>query len=547
MHRALTIAFLLLIYLSPALQAQTFATAPEKPKLILYIIVEQMRQDYLPRFQDKLGAGGFRRLQEQGFWCRDARYTSALNQSAPAHATLATGVYPSFHGIVSDYWYNRTSRKWEDAVADEKESTVGGSYEAGRVSPRQLTATTLGDELRLNTRKLSLIYSIAWDAAPAVLSAGHHANGAFWIDEQTGNWVTSTFYKEIPLAFLQSYNLRQIPASHASRTWMTRFPTHTYATCWPDLNAYEKGFGGRTTFPYNLQEMLRNKSLTDKMGTLRATPFANTIIKDMAVALLEREPLGKDGYTDMLTITFSGTEHIGRLFGPQSIEMEDAFLWLDQDLEQLFASVDAQVGMENTLVVLTATHGMATPPAYTGEDSNAAGYFNTNSAISLLRSYLNALYGEGDWLTGYRNRQGYLNRELIEKSGKSFEAVAQTAAAFLSEFSGVSSAITSKQLAEYPAGGLLIQQRNSFHPLRSGDILVTLAPGWTEKTERVSESDSPYPYDVRVPLFWMGWKIPRGTHGEPVDLTDVATTVAEMLHIQAPGAASGKILLPLLP
>lgn len=539
---------LICLPLSIALGQSPGKTPPDQPKLVVYIVVEQMRYDYLDRFWDKLGNGGFKRLAGQGAWCRDASFNSTNNQTAPGIATLVTGTYPENHGIIADGWYERMEKKQVSAVGDERETTLGGSYEAGRVSPHRLLTTTLSDQMRLSTQKMSKSYGVALDATPAVLMGGQMANGAFWMDSQTGRWVTSSYYRENTADWIQSYNDKNLPATHLGRTWMTKFPAHTYSTCWPDLNAYEKGFYGRTTFPYPLPELTRNKGLEEKIALLKATPFGNTLVKDMAVALITNENLGKDSFTDVLGITFSATEYIGDLFGPQSIEMEDAYLWLDEDLQQLITFIDEFVGMENTLIILTSDHGVATPPDFIGDNKGTAGYFNTNSALSLLRSYLNALYGPGEWISSYQNQQVYLNTDFILASGKSAEAIANTATEFLGQFSGVSAAITSQQLTRnhFPDGNFVRMQK-SYYSKRSGDILVNYSPGWIEKTDFVSASDSPYPYDTRVPLLWYGWKIAPKIDYEPVDMSDVTVTLSEMLKIAAPNAATGKIIIPLLP
>jgi len=539
-------------FVSLSIFAQSSTRIPsERPKLIVGIIVEQMRHDYISKYWDKFGEGGFKRLLNEGTYCKNANFDYLFTQTSVGQATIATGTTPSYHGIVSEDWYMRLKDKVVNCVADDKEKTVGGSYDAGRMSPRQLLTTTFGDEIRLASFNKSKVIGISLQGKSSILSTGQTANAAYWYDDETGNWITSSFYMQDLPVWVKSFNDKKLPDLYMNRRWETKFPPADYANrCLPDDNKYEEGIEGHKSFPYNLAEMgiVQNNKSKKKYNLLKYTPFGNTFTKDFAIASIVNDSLGKSNNTDVLMVSFSATEFIGQSFGPESIELMDAFIRLDEDLEHFLNFLDQELGKQNILVFLTSDHGVAQNPEYLADKGIPVGYFSQNSAISLLKSYLNAVYGRGDWVKNYFAQQLYLNRDLIEDSKLNLADVQQKVAQFMLQFTGVANTVTATTLqTAYFPDGVFAKIQRSFNQKRSGDVLINLDPGWIETNGSIAAThNSSYSYDTHVPLIWYGWKIKRATIFDPVDMIDIAPTISYFLNIASPNATVGKPIIGLV-
>jgi predicted AlkP superfamily pyrophosphatase or phosphodiesterase len=547
--KSIALFCLLLALLPDMMLAQSSARIPsEKPKLIVGIVVEQMRHDYIYKYWDKLGEGGFKRLLNDGTNCKNANFNYLFTQTGVGLATIVTGTTPSYHGIVSEEWYDRVKNKVINCVADEKEKTIGGSYEAGRLSPRQLLTTTIGDEIRLASFSKSKVIGISLQGESAVLSVGQTASGAYWFDTENGIWVSSSFYMNDLPDWVKAFNDKKIADTYMTQRWETKFPISDYAKrCLPDDNKYETGIEGRKTFPYNLAEMSGPDKRKKKFNLLKYTPFGNTFTKDFAIASIVNDSLGKDDNTDLLMVSFSATEFIGQNFGPESIEVMDAFVKLDEDLEHFLNFLDQELGKKNILVFLTSNHGVAQNPDYLADKGMPVGFFSQNSAISLLKSYLNAVYGRGEWVKNYYAQQLYLNRDLIEDSKLNLSDVQQKVAQFLLQFTGVANTVTATTLqTAYFPDGVFSKIQNSFNQKRSGDVLINLDPGWIEKNGSATTHNSSYSYDTHVPLIWYGWKVKRATIFDPVDMIDIAPTISYFLNITSPNASIGKPIIGLV-
>ena len=515
----------------------------ESPRLIVGIVIEQMRSDYISRFWDKFCEGGFKRLIHEGTYCRNASFNYFYTQTAVGYATIYTGSMPSSHGIVADEWYDRVSNKAMQAVDDESARTVGGSFDAGHYSPRNMLGTTIGDEIKLANLRQSKAFGVSLDPVSAILSAGHTADGAFWFDDENGAWITSSYYMSNLPNWLIDENKKKLADLYLTKTWDTSFPLSQYTKCLTDENPYETGIDGRIVFPYVLPELAKGKSISARYRLLKQTPFGNTLTKDMAIAMMVNENLGKDEFTDLLTVSFAATEYVGNAFGTMSIEVEDAYLKLDKDLEHFLQFVDDFVGKQNTLIFVTSNHGAAQTPAYLADSKVPVSSFNYNSAVSLLRSYLNALYGSGEWIKGYYGQQLYLNSDLIENSKLKLDDFRDVVAQFMIQFTGVSNTLTATALQNNQyTEGYRNKMQNNFYPRRSGDVFINLHPGWVEKSQRATSHNSAYLYDAQVPLIWYGWKIKRDAIFRPIDMTDIAPTISSMMNIIAPNAATGQVI-----
>lgn len=520
---------------------------PEKPKLVIQIIAGQMRYDYLSRYWNKFGDGGFKRLIDEGSFCRNANFPYLFTQSAPGHATIATGTTPDHHAIVSDQWYIRLKDEMVGCTDDPTVDPVGGSFENGQHSPRFLLSSTVGDELRISSSFRSKVFSVALNKQSAILTGGHACNGAFWYDDRTGTWMTSSFYMDSLPVWLKEFNEKKFPDIYLEREWNTLLPLDQYFESTNDTTLYEKGINGRSVFPYDLKLLSKQGRNRKNYAVLLSTPFGNTFTKDLALTTIVEEGLGQDEYPDLLNITFSAADYLGLQFGPNSVEMEDTYLRLDQDLTHFLQFIDQYIGKKNVLIVLTADHGVARIPQYLSESGIPSGYFKYHQAMTLLKSYLNILYGNGDWVSAYTQQQIFLNHNLIEDSNVDLEEMQTRVARFMVQFTGVANSITSTTLqTTYFTEGIYHKIQNSYHQKRSGDVILNLEPGWIEENGNSTGHNSAYPYDTHVPLIWYGWKISRSSLPRPVSMTDIAPTLSYFLDISWPTASSGKTILELI-
>lgn len=523
--------------------AQTGTTtdiSSERPRLILSIVVEQMRFDYLERFGPLMSDNGFKWLFNQGTSFQHATYAYNYTQTAPAYGTLFTGTYPSSHGIVSDEWYDADLKLMLGATQDLKAFPVGGSYASGQHSPRQLQASTLGDAIKLGTSSKGKVFGLSLDPHGAILPAGFMADGAFWFDPVNGTWMTSNFYMSKLPSWLERLNNLKHADHELSNKWIPLFSADLYTRCLPDENPYEIGFLGQTTFPYDPKNIQSSKLYADPYQVLKYLPSGNTLTKELAESVIEEEHLGTDEFTDFLSVSFAATEYIGQLFGPYAIETADAFLRLDHDLADFLSFLDQKIGLNQILIVFTSTGGCVDPPQYMADQRMSVDYFNANSAISLLTSYLHAVYGNKEWIQAYRKQQIYLNQSLIEESKISNDEILASIASFMSDFSGIASVISSQDLLRNDyAFGINQKIQYGFFKKRSGDILFSLLPGWMEKSTLVTDHNSPYAYDAQVPLVFCGWNIPVRKVEEHVDLISVAPTLTNILQMSPPNGSIG--------
>jgi predicted AlkP superfamily pyrophosphatase or phosphodiesterase len=548
MRKRYTVIILLLTVLIK-LSGQGAYLPPDKPRLVIGIVVEQLKYDQLEKFRDRLGENGIKRLINEGTYFKNASFEYMLTQSAPGHATISTGAEPSFHGITSDSWYVPLKNELIECTKDIEVDPVGGSYESGLHSPVNLQASTFSDELEMASNKKAKVFGIGMSDNSAILSAGHAADGAYWFDISTGTWMSSTYYIDSMPVWINDFNAMKFSDSYLNGIWnLFRTPAE-YSDCVADSNSFETGFNGINYFPYDLKK-IRSKGTggsKNDFSLLRETPFGNSLTTKFALRLIEKEKLGKDDITDYLTICYASTDYIGHRFGPSSVEMGDAILRLDDEIKNLLTFVNDSIGKKNVLIYFTAAHGISEIPAVLEKNRIPAGYFKQNQALQLLRSYLNAVYGEGNWVKGYSERQVFLNRTLIEDARLSLDEVQKKVARFLVQFTGVAAAYPYSAFEANDFGnGNLKRIINNFNPQRSGDVIVTLNPGWVEKEgDYVTNHNSPYEYDAHVPLIWYGWSVNRSTVTRQVNMTDIAATLSSLCKIPYPNACTGEPLFEL--
>ncbi len=515
---------------------------PEQPKLIVQVVVSQMRYDYLQRYSQKFSEGGFKHILNEGTFCRNARYNYLLTQSLPGLATIATGTTPSVHGIVSNRWFDPLTATEVNAIADPKVKTVGGNYFNGMYSPKNLITSTIGDEIRMINPR-SKVIGISLEPSSAIISSGHNANAAYWLDKERGIWISNTHYLDSLPAWVDSLNAKGFGEMYLERDWNLLNPLQSYfeadtATV-KDPNALERITQKLARMMQGVVQHLK-KPVKD-YTPLFENPFGNTYTKDMAIAAILGEELGKDNNTDYLSVIFVPTRGIGQKYGPHAIETEDAFLRLDREMEHFISFLNDEIGRHNYLLVVTSDQGVGATPEHLEKSKIPGGYFEPGKAVMLLSSYLNVVYGTGNWVLGFQEKQIYLNRRLIEDSNLSLRDFQDRVSLFMLQFTGVANAVTAYNLQSSNfTSGIFEKFQNSFNQRRSGDVIINLEPGWVEKNGSITSANSPYNYDSHVPLIWYGWKMKRKQVLAPVNISDIAPTISTLMGIGWPSGASGK-------
>ena len=539
LHLSLSIACLLIISLQH-LHSQV-KIPPEKPELVITLIVEQMRNDYLQRYWSKMGTKGFKRIINEGTYFRNASYGHLLNHSGSGIASVITGSHPSEHGIVADEWYDHLRDRNIESTLDESARGVGGSSILGNRSPVNLITSTYTDALRLSNNMRSRVYSVSANQIAAVLGGGHLANSSWWFNPESGGMMTSSHYTGSLPEWVRNFNSKKFADIYLERNWELMLPEEYYSESLPQKNPYRTPFDSRNDdFPYDLKK-IREKST--RYDLLQLTPFGNTFIKDFALSLIAEEQLGKKGHTDALFISFSANSSIGYRFGILSRELQDAYLQLDRDLGHFLDFIDENYGKENVLIVLTSDRGANHHPAYLREAGMPTGEFNQMQAIALLKSYLNVSLGQGDWVKAYHSRQVYMNQQLIEDSKLDLFDIQNKVSRFLLQFSGVAAAIPAHNLQQsYYGGGIQHKVQNGYMQKRSGDVILVLQQGWNERINNINSSNSLPVTENHVPLVFYGWKMNRNSVNKPVPMTAVAPTLINLLGI-SPSSSSGTDIL----
>jgi predicted AlkP superfamily pyrophosphatase or phosphodiesterase len=538
----------------PALRA----TKPlPRPRLVVGIVVDQMRFDFLYRYWDKYAkTGGFKRLLGEGFQYTNCHYDYVPTYTGPGHASVYTGATPSANGIVGNNWFEREAGKSTYVTDDPSVETVGSTSAAGKMSPRYLLTTTITDELRLATVE-SRVVGVCLKDRGSILPAGHFPTGAYWYDGLTGNFITSTFYEpELP-KWVQEFNGRHRSDTLLKRPWEPLLPLAAYTESTSDDVAWENTFPGeeRPVFPHNLAAIRAAGLAKVPMASqppasydlIRQTPFGNSITAEFAAAAIYGESLGRGPATDFLALSFSSTDYVGHFYGPNAIETEDTYLRLDRDLGLLLDLLENALGKDDVLVFLTADHGAAHATGFLEQRHVPAGSIGPYLMRDSLQHEMVRRHGAGNWVLAYDNQQIYLNHALIQKCGMKLADVEQEVVSFVTQFAGVSRGIAATDLQKsHWESGLLMYLENGFYPKRSGDVLIVLEPGWLEgyagPLKKGTTHGSTSNYDTHVPLIFWGGPVKRGESAAAARVVDIAPTLAQFLRIQEPNGCTGRPL-----
>lgn len=518
----------------------SFSQQPqEKPKLVVGIIVDQMRSEYLYRFQNKFSDDGFKRLMNEGFNFKNTHYNYIPTKTAPGHASVYTGTTPKYHGIIANSWYDRELKKEVNNVDDYSTHAVGGTESSGQRSPHKLLATTITDELQLSNIGRSKVISISLKDRGAILPGGHMSDGSYWYDTTTGNFITSSYFKKELPTWVEKFNKQGHVKSLLKNGWHTLLPIGDYTESTADDQTYEKVFNHKktATFPYEFKTL----SNEEQYVTFQETPFGNTIVAMMAYEALENEKLGQNTETDFLAISFSSTDKVGHAFGPYSIEVEDTYLRLDQDIASLLENLDKQVGKGNYTVFLTADHAATDVPQYLINNKIPAGYIDTDIMLNKVNARLADAFKANNLIEVISNGQLFFDLEAIKTNGLDFNKVLVESKRELLTMEGVFQVLLRPDLEklEFSKEQKGMVQRG-FNMKRSGDIVVLFNASWTEKREYGTEHSTGYSYDTHVPLLWYGHGIPKGSSVKKYSITDIAPTLSMLLDIKFPNACTGE-------
>lgn len=513
---------------------------PERPKLVVGIVVDQMRYDYWYRYYDKYSEGGFKRLLNQGFNCRNHHYHYALTVTAAGHASVYTGSAPSVHGIVGNDWFDPSLNKRVYCVGDSSVQTVGSSnVTAGKMSPKNMQVSAITDQLRIGTNYQSRVIGIALKDRGAILPAGHTANAAYWFDSKTGNWISSSFYMDELPSWVKSYNEKKRPAQLMQEGWKTLLPVEQYLESTADDKPYEAKLAGakKPVFPYELAG-----TAGDAFGILSSTPHGNTLTKELALEALKNENLGKGKATDFLTISFSSPDYVGHGFGPNAVEAEDIYLKLDRDIADLLTNLDKTVGKDNYLLFITADHGVMDVVDLWKEHKLPAGRINYLKMNADVKAALKEKFGEGDFIRAFENFQFYLNHDLLEAKQIKEEEVFKIVRKVLMSFDGVADVLNLPELYKSNLNSYLTElYKNGYHTKRSGDLQIVVEPGWMAGPIAANHG-SPYNNDTHIPLLFYGWGVRPGQTFSRTSVADTAPTVAALLSILEPNGNIGKVI-----
>lgn len=515
----------------------------EKTKLVVGIVIDQMRYDYLTRFADRYSENGFKRILNNGFSLENAHYNYIPTYTAVGHTSIYTGTTPDNHGVISNNWYDKFLKKSIYCVDDSNYNTVGNDSYQGKKSPFRMQTTTVTDQLHLAQNMKGKTIGIAIKDRSAILPAGHTANAAYWFHGgEKGQWISSSFYmKKLP-KWVEDFNDSKKADEYLKTPWNTLYDTETYTNSIVDNNIFEGKFKGETTssFPHDIPNL---KKENGNYSILKAIPAGNSFTADFAKAAIINENLGKSDNTDFLALSFSSPDYIGHQFGPASIEVEDNYLRLDKDLADFLSFLDKQVGKNNYTIFLTADHAAVNVPSYLQSLKIPAHYLDIkkfrNNLLKTTKKYFNSV----ELIENVSNYQIFLDDKKIESLGLNKNKVAQKLADEIMNFEGIYKAVTARTLQTTRfSDGILNSLQNGYNQKFSGDIMMIPFPATLISGRTGTSHGSGYSYDTHVPIIFYGNGIKKGVSKKRYDIIDIAPTISNLLKIEAPNSSSGKII-----
>lgn len=516
----------------------------QRPKLVVVIVIDQLRPDYLERFRPHFGNRGFNLFLQRGARFNEARHLHAATLTCPGHAAVLTGSHPNVNGIIANVWYDPATDRAVNCAADTSVTLIG--VEAEGRSPRNLMASTVGDELKLATSGRGKVVTVAGKDRSAIMLGGHRADGAFWMEDTL--FVSSTYYmKELP-AWARQFNSSGHVSAYSGRTWDRLLPRAAYAALGPDDAEGEEGdIRSSRTFPHQLGESSSDKFVT----AFEVSPYQNEVIAEFAMRMVTEEGLGRDEVPDLLAIGFSANDLIGHVYGPDSHEVMDATVRTDRLLARFFRFLNRNVGLQNIVIVLTADHGVAPLPERVNRLNPGAGAARLDPAVlaTAAETALRSRFGnpvEANWVARVAQPWLYLNVRGLEQSGHSIEEAERVARGAIKRVPAVSLALTATELRQPRNPAVPSAAAFSFYPARSGNVYYELTPYVVPGSARAGTTHgSPWSYDARVPLLWFGSGILPGRFPE-ASTADIAPTLSAILGIPEPSGSEGRVLQEIL-
>jgi predicted AlkP superfamily pyrophosphatase or phosphodiesterase len=511
-----------------------------RPKIVIGLVIDQMRWDYFYRYYSRYSETGFKRLLNKGYNFENTFIPYVPTYTAVGHSCIYTGGIPATTGIIGNNWYEKSIGRNMYCTQDSTVKGVDNNNEDGKMSPRNLWATTIGDELKLSNIAQSKVIGIALKDRGAILTAGHAANAAYWYDEKTGKWITSDYYMSALPSWVSEFNTKDLAGSYLKKDWETMYPIETYTQSTNDNKEYENNLLGFKTnvFPYKLSTLN-----VDKYSTFKFTPHAASFTFDFAKATIDQEKMGAGAYTDMLTVSISSTDYAGHAFGPNSIEIEDTYLRLDKDLSTFLEYLDKKFGSNNYLFFITADHGVAHVPGFLKENKIPTGIISEDNLTKELNKQIEDSFAVKKAIPTIQNYQVYLDITGIRAQGKHEEIITQFIIEKLAQKPYITGVVeTSKLGSATIAEPMKTMVINGYTASRSGDIQFIIKPGYFDGGKKGTTHGLWNPYDAHIPLVFFGWHIKQGSTNREVYMTDIAPTLAAMLHIQMPSGSVGKVL-----
>jgi predicted AlkP superfamily pyrophosphatase or phosphodiesterase len=542
MKKILTIILFVVSSTSLSAQKTTKITKAliSRPKLMVGIVIDQMRWDYLYRYFDRYGEGGFKRLLQEGFRCENAYINYLPSATAVGHSAIFSGTTPAINGIASNDWVDQLTGVHLYCTSDSTVNSVGTTSIEGKMSPRNLLSSTITDELRIATNFKSKVVGISLKDRGSILPAGHTPTGAFWFDDTSGRFITSTYYMDKLPDWVNNFNALNEPEKLTAKDWNSLYPLYTYIQSTNDNSGWEGKFKGETaaTFPHHISELYKVHHVT-----IRSTPFGNTLTLDFAKAAIDAYRLGQNNETDFLTINCASTDYVGHMFGPNAVETEDTYLRLDKDLAEFFKNLDDKIGRGNYTIFLTADHGASNSVEYNKSHNIPAGYWKQEEYRDKLNQILKAKFNVDKLVISVVEYQVNFNIPKIKLSNLNYETLKKIAVNFLRDDpSTLFVADMAKLNEEIIPDVIKTKMINAYNYRRSGAIMIIPASGWLQASTTGTSHGEWNPYDTHIPLIFMGWGIKPGISYKNVYTTDIAPTVAALLHIQVPNGSIGSII-----
>ena len=526
--------------------SQESTTAKENiyasPKLVVGIVVDQMRYDYITRFWPRYGNDGFKKLIREGYHLKNNHFNYVPTYTGPGHTSVYTGAAPETHGIISNNWFNKFEGASVYCAGDPNVEPVGTTSSAGKMSPHRMLTTSVADENRLHTQMRGKTIGVALKDRGSILPAGHTANAAYWFHgRDEGRWITSSFYmKELP-KWVQDFNNSDKAESYM-KIWNTLYDIKTYVESGSDENTYEGGFSGKekATFPYDLKKLGKKNGGFD---IIKSTPYGNNLTTDFALAAIDGEGLGKDEITDFLTVSYSSPDYVGHNFGVNSVEVQDTYLRLDQELARLIKALNEKVGEGNYTLFLTADHGGVHVPAYLESKKIPSGYFIDNEFEAALGEFVAKEFGTKEAILNISNDQIFFDYQVLADKDINAEELEEAIAHFALQYDKINMTFTRTQLEGTTySSGMAELIDHGFHQKRSGDVIFVLDPSVISYSPTGSTHGSGQNYDTHAPLIFYGNGIKKGSSLERTEIVDIAPTISALLGIPFPNGSTGRPL-----